>query len=290
MLLAVAPSLTALTLVEAVDTIDFLVATLPHLTKLTTLSLLSNRLGDKGMRKVSAAMCRLANITSLNIGANNIQAGLGDVCANLLRLTNLKTLDLWGSRIGQEQVNHVVSMIPRFHHLTDLNLATNAFETQGMLQLCDGLALCPKLKKLNLARNRIGPEGARGLSIVLANLPHLTELNLCHNNIENEAMELLCEQLERLTEMKSLNLAGNQLCATGIFRFVDAMKKLSYLTALDLSENSMTDEDATAVCQCILETRAPPLATINISANKWVSPDTARKLAAKLPKVKFLAS
>jgi small GTP-binding protein len=193
---------------------------LAELTQLTTLNLGGNQIGDAG----AAALAALTQLTTLNLWGNQIGA---EGAAALAALTQLTTLNLGGNQIGDAGATALAALT----QLTSLDLRGNEIGAEGAA----ALAALTQLTTLNLWGNQIGDEGAASL----AALTQLTTFNLWGNQIGAEGAAALAA----LTQLTTLNLWGNQIGAEG----AAALAALTQLTTLNLWNNEIGDEGAAAL-------------------------------------------
>ena len=133
-------------------------------------------------------LCLLGN--SLNLEDNN----LGDVreIANSPHLQNLTSLNLGYNNIGDEEAIEIANS-PHLKNLIHLNLWANWIGDEGGRELANSPYL-QNLTSLSLGINQLGSEGVKEI----ANSPylkHLTYLNLEYNNIGEETQALLRQAL-----------------------------------------------------------------------------------------------
>ncbi|MBE9107669.1 leucine-rich repeat domain-containing protein, partial [Nostoc cf. edaphicum LEGE 07299] len=177
-----------------------------NLTNLTTLNLGSNQI-----TQIPEAIANLTNLTTLNLGSNQITQ-IPEAIANL---TNLTTLNL-----GSNQITQIPEAIANLTNLTTLNLGSNQ-----ITQIPEAIANLTNLTTLNLGSNQITqiPEA-------IANLTNLTTLNLGSNQIIQ-----IPEAIANLTNLTTLNLGSNQ-----IIQIPEAIANLTNLTTLNLGSTQIT--------------------------------------------------
>jgi len=138
------------------------------------------------------------------------RARLDEAVAALQKNTDLTTLSLRGSRIGD----------------------------QGAERLAAALEKNTGLRTLDLTFNKIGDQGAEHLAAALLQNTGLTTLDLKMNQIGDHGAERLAEALEQNTGLTSLNLNSNSISIQGAVRLADALEQNTGLTTLDLENNS----------------------------------------------------
>ncbi len=190
---------------------------LAALTNLTSLDLSGNQVGDSGARHLAA----LTNLTSLDLSINRVGASGAQ---HLAALTNLTTLDLPSNQVGDSGARHLTALT----NLTSLDLSNNQIGDSGVQHF----AALTNLTSLDLSGNRIGDSGAQHL----AALTNLTSLDLSDNQVGDSG----AQHLAALTNLTSLDLSDNQVGDSG----VQHLTALTNLTSLSLFRNQVGDSGA----------------------------------------------
>ncbi|MEB3362491.1 MAG: COR domain-containing protein [Synechococcaceae cyanobacterium] len=214
------------------------------LSQLTSLNLGGNEIGAAG----AATLADLTELTSLDLGGNLI----GDAgAASLTALTQLTSLDLRDNGIGDAGAASLASLT----RLTSLDLGGNQVGDSGAA--C--LAALTQLISLNLRDNEIGDAGAASLAVLtrltsldlggneignsgaafLASLPKLMSLDLRDNRVDDSGAAFLAS----LTHLNYLNLRDNGIGAAG----AEALAALTGLSCLNLWDNRIGDEGAVSL-------------------------------------------
>eukprot|EP00301_Raphidiophrys_heterophryoidea_P025573 c8615_g1_i2.p1 GENE.c8615_g1_i2~~c8615_g1_i2.p1 ORF type:complete len:326 (-),score=65.90 c8615_g1_i2:35-1012(-) len=113
------------------DIVQWLMNSLPHLTRLSHLSLFGNKLGGERITRISGVLCHMPNVTSLDLACNNI---------------------------GSVDSRHIASALANKHRLTYLDLSNNIMGTEGVRLLLPCLTQMPQLSFLDLQSNQIDDE------------------------------------------------------------------------------------------------------------------------------------
>jgi uncharacterized protein (TIGR02996 family) len=185
-------------------------ASSPYLTRLTTLDLRWNRIGDEGVGALASSPY-LGRLTNLNLfdtglvtcaGGNGIGLSLSCIQALLAspHLPNLTDLDISGNSLGTGAVCALAAS-PALARLTSLDLFGNGVGDGGAAALAASPYVAG-LRKLMLGRNGIGDEGCRALA-ASPHLARLTTLDLWDNNVDTAGEEALRTSpfLSRLTDL-----------------------------------------------------------------------------------------
>ena len=175
-----------------------------------------------------AELAKLANLTSLNLGYNQIS----DI-SPLAKLNNLTSLDLRNNQISD------ISPLAKLNNLTSLDLRNNQISDISPLAKLANLTslnlwnnqisdISPLAKLNNLTSLYLGGNQISDIS-PLAKLNNLTELHLGGNQISD------ISPLAKLNNLTSLDLGGNQISD------ISPLAKLNNLTSLDLGGNQISD-------------------------------------------------
>ena len=229
-------------------------------TALSHLDLGRNNINPVGMLAVAAALYRCVNLTHLDVSNNKIYTGhlFGHIITNCtllshldlhdngmnavsmrdfnLSMTNLShlsltVLDLNDNRIGDEGIEHLVSVLQKCTGLTRLSIGRNEITGRGIDTLGDCLTT---LHYLDISYNNIGDS----LHKVLPGCTVLT--HLAHKRTGINDLTLLAPALQRCTALLYLDLGQNNL-GWEITKFVD--NRVTTLTHLDLSSNALEQVD-----------------------------------------------
>jgi Ran GTPase-activating protein (RanGAP) involved in mRNA processing and transport len=181
--------------------------------------------------------------------------------ARSFRITSLKSIRLWKVKAGDEGIRAVSNYLATNKTVTTLDVMDNGITALGCEFLGKGLhpACNQTLKKLMLDHNNIGSQGLKNLCAGLALSPSLTELSLSYCNLDKEAgksIQLLLAFID--TTLDTLNLQGNALEDAGIKEVMEAMLINNTVTELNISDNKFSDQEelVTKICEVLKETKS----------------------------------
>eukprot|EP00301_Raphidiophrys_heterophryoidea_P013215 c20581_g1_i1.p1 GENE.c20581_g1_i1~~c20581_g1_i1.p1 ORF type:complete len:318 (+),score=58.27 c20581_g1_i1:559-1512(+) len=263
-------SLTALSITAGVDSDDdgqWLLESLASLTHVTKLSLQVNRLGPGGSRRLSGALCGMANMKQLYIHHNQMDAA-SDLAQALTHMPLLTALNLYYNHLGCEGARCVGNVLGLMPHLTALSLDGNRLGSAGVEWLCP--ALPPSLLLLSLASNQVGSDGAQHLAQALHHTPHLTSLNLSANALTHEGIVHLAPVLGSLHHVTSLELPLNKI-GEGILVLAAALEHMPRMKTLNLCNNGLPHSGAQALVKAVAH--MPLLAHLLLSGNQFDETD-----------------
>ncbi|XP_067836221.1 NACHT, LRR and PYD domains-containing protein 3-like [Heptranchias perlo] len=189
----------------------------PALHKCQVLRLGSNKLGDSGVKLLSAALrnpdCKI------------------------------QELRLWSNGLTASSTEDLVSVLSTNRSLTDLNLGNNKLEDSGVKLLSAALRNpnC-KIQKLQLWDIGLTDSGTKDLASALSTNRSLTDLNLSDNKLGDSGVKLLSAALRNPNcKIQKLCLDGVGLTDSCTEDFVSALSTIWSLTGLTLGLNSFTD-------------------------------------------------
>ncbi|XP_072133239.1 NACHT, LRR and PYD domains-containing protein 3-like [Mobula birostris] len=215
----------------------------PGLHKCQELGLSFNKLGDSGVKLVSAALrnpeCKIQTLGLINVG-----------------LTDSGAEDL-------------VSTLSTNPSLTELNLSYNKLGDSGV-KLVSAALRNPECKIQTLELYRVGltDSGAEDLVSALSTNSSLTGLELSYNELGDSGVKLVSAALRNPEcKIQKLWLWGVGLTDSGVEDLVSALSTNPSLTELDLGSNSLTDRSVPALRRLILT--LPSLERIRLEENRF---------------------
>ncbi|XP_072893274.1 NACHT, LRR and PYD domains-containing protein 3-like [Hemitrygon akajei] len=218
---------------------------------LTELDLSGNKLGDSGVKLVSAALrnpeCKIQKLELESVGLTD--SGAEDLASGLRTNPSLTELYLTGNKLGDSGVK-LVSVALRNPEC--------------------------KIQKLQLINVGLTDSGAEDLVSALSTNPSLTELDLSGNKLGDSGVKLVSEALRNPEcKIQKLVLWGVGLTDSGAEDLVSALSTKPSLTELYLASNSLTDRSVPALRRLILT--LPSLEVILLRVN-WFSETGEKEL------------
>ncbi|XP_062896162.1 NACHT, LRR and PYD domains-containing protein 3-like [Mobula hypostoma] len=200
----------------------------PGLHKCQELRLGGNKLGDSGMKRVSAALrnpeCIIQKLRLENVGL--LDSGAEDLASALSANTSLTELNMSDNKLGDSGVKLV----------------------SAALKNPEG-----KIQKLGLKDVGLTDSGAEDLVSALSTNPSLTELDLSHNKLGDSGVKLVSAALRNPEcKIQKLRLNSVGLKDSGAEDLVSALSTNPSLTELNLGFNSLTDRSVPALRRLIL--------------------------------------
>ncbi|XP_078059765.1 NACHT, LRR and PYD domains-containing protein 3-like [Mustelus asterias] len=280
----------------------------PILHKCQELSLFRNKVGDSGVKLVSAALrnpeCK---IQKLDLRGNNLTDScakdlasalsanrslidldlsynnLGDSGVKLLSVAlrnlecQIQKLSLYGNNLTDSCAEDLASALSTNRSLIDLNLGSNNLGDSGVKLLSVALRNpdC-KIQKLDLRGNALTDSCAEDLASALSTNRSLIDLNLGSNNLGDSGVKLLSVALRNPDcKIQKLHLDKNALTDSCAEDLASALCTKQSLRNLYLGSNSFTDRSVPALRRLILTCRS--LEVIWLEWNQF-SPNGERQL------------
>ncbi|XP_053540737.1 uncharacterized protein LOC108272815 isoform X10 [Ictalurus punctatus] len=239
-----------------------------------TLDLTGNKLGDSGVKRVSALLenpqCKVKNLRLECCGVS------GEGCAALASAlrsnpSHLRELNLSDNKLGDSGVKSLSAVLENpLCKLEILGLYKCGISDEGCAALTSALRSNPShLRELDLSWNKLGDSGVKSLSAVLENpLCKLEKLWLRYCDISGEGCAALALALRsNPSHLRELYLAVNNLGDSGVKSLSAVLENpLCKLEKLELSECRVSDEGCAALASA-LRSNPSHLRELNLAGN-----------------------
>ncbi|XP_072891976.1 uncharacterized protein [Hemitrygon akajei] len=237
--------------------------------KIQKLELAMVDLTDSGAEDLVSALSTNPSLMELDLSRNKLGDSGVKVLSAALRNTECKIQKLWLAMVGltDSGAEDLASALSTKPSLTKLDLSYNKLGDSGVKQLSAALRNpeC-KIRKLKLAMVDLTDSGAEDLVSVLSTNTSLTELDLSRNKLGDSGVKKLSAAL-RNTECKiqKLWLAMVDLTDSGARNLASALNTNPSLTELELRSNLLTDRSVSVLCRLVLT--LPSLERIGLWGN-----------------------
>ncbi|XP_062895925.1 LOW QUALITY PROTEIN: NACHT, LRR and PYD domains-containing protein 12-like [Mobula hypostoma] len=187
---------------------------------LMELNLGANKLGDSGVKMLSAALknsdCKIQKLWLMNVGLTDSAAG--DFVSALGTKTSLMVLSLNNNKLGDSGVKLVSAALMKSRcKLQELGLKHVGLTDSGARDLASALSTNPSLTELDLNDNHLGDSGVKLLSAALRNADcKIQKLWLRHVGLTDSGAEDLVSALSTKPSLTELNLGANELGDSGV--------------------------------------------------------------------------
>jgi Leucine-rich repeat (LRR) protein len=205
------------------------------LDRIASLSLRDNEITCAGVMTLVDALDGCIRLSGLDLSFNLVSS---DAC-QLLSELGLERLNIAGNSISCD-VECLVST------LQSLDLGYNIISTNGMRQVCSGLA-CGSLRRLVLSGNAFADQGMLSLLETLSHNPQLQELHVAECRVTDASGTALASMLEQNTQLRILNLSRNRLTDKSALLILNALDRNEILRSLNLRMNQISVEIITRV-------------------------------------------
>ncbi|XP_026783264.3 NLR family, CARD domain containing 5 isoform X2 [Pangasianodon hypophthalmus] len=227
--------------------------------QITNLNVSDNYLSDESVRKITEMIPKLAKLTSIMLGKNNIsRKGIFILIEKMAAFLNIKkvyanakkkeinvlfspntpnasTDDLKNAEESKELIlndwnlkwRNVINLcnMLKGSSLTVLNLSQNSLGNQGLKKLLENLPTLDTIQEINVSDNEVDMDGVVLLSTYLCTLKDLTEIEASHNGNKKLVLTFSCSRSDAI----------NQLTPDGH----DILHKKLSLTQCDISPTDM---------------------------------------------------
>jgi len=219
------------------DTVAQTLAESPFLSRLTTLELGRNRITDVGVKAIAESEC-FGQLASLDLGDNHVTDLGAQTLAACVTMETLRRLDLRRNEIGPDGLD-ALSATERLVALTHLNLGHNRVGVTRAYVPARSGPVVTRLRTLDVRANAINATTIN----TLTSSPHLTglhSLDIGHNELANAGTIALAES-QSVETLRLLYLNDNHIADDGA-RALAHSPHLNYLTTLELGHNPMIND------------------------------------------------
>ncbi|XP_043945079.1 MHC class II transactivator isoform X3 [Protopterus annectens] len=128
-----------------------LLTSFPCLQHLDLEALSENKIGDKGVEKLTDVFPNLTVLETLNLSQNSITDKSAEKLAKALpSLISLKTLSLYSNCISDAGAEYLAETLPEMKSLSELDVKYNRITDVGAKKLTESLKKCPGMKSIAL--------------------------------------------------------------------------------------------------------------------------------------------
>ena len=139
---------------------------------------------------VSPSVAQIAAAELRTLDARGAQLSVGYIERIMRRCRRLRTLNLYGCRIGARGVARLAATLPSCR-IQQLGLCGNGIGSAGLEHLAGVLPHCADLRMLDLRWNEIGDDGARALAAALPLVKRAVKLHVQFNSLSERAEGIL---------------------------------------------------------------------------------------------------
>ncbi|CAM6101044.1 unnamed protein product [Calypogeia fissa] len=221
--------------------------------KLESLNLSDNALGEKGVRAFSELLKSQTSLQRLYFMNNGISVEAAQaICELLTSPQNLRTLHFHNNMSGDGGAQAVSALIEKSPLLRDFQFSSTRVASDGGLALAKALKAGTSLKRIDLRDNMFGPEVGVALSSTFRLHPELSEAYLSDIGLQDKGTIAIVKALEDAApNLKVLELGGNEITAKAAPSIASCIKSKPFLNRLSLAENVLTDTGAVMICEAL---------------------------------------
>lgn len=253
---------------------------------LTSLSLAGNRLSDRGVAALLAALqASSASMVHLDLSGNAVGLRSAALLGELIGTQwapSLRTLTLSGCGLDEEagqvllsgcqhcgslkaldlSANNCSLALSRVGklpaHLRALNFSGNAVPLIGTRRLAAAVVSCQAtLTELRLSGCLDGDDGLRGLFSVARAIPELRVLDLSRCSLTYRSGKMLSQTLASFLQLERVSVSGNTLGAEGISELCGAIARMRSLRSVRMSGCSASNCGAALLLGSVLRSPSP---------------------------------
>ncbi|EMS58433.1 Protein NLRC3 [Triticum urartu] len=234
---------------------------------LQTLDLSENNLAgwrstvDRSSTSFSSALksnTSLNSLTVLNLRGNNLQEGDMEVVCNILvKMSNLRSLDISDNPITDEGIRYLIPFfelaLQRGNPIRKLRAENCDLSSVGVTKLLECLTSINKLlDMLSIADNHLGSSVAATLVKFLGS--HVRELNVEDIGLGPIGFQILEEALPRKVNLSHINISKNR-GGMGTAHFISRLiVQAPNLVSVDAGSNLLPPESLEVICNALKQT------------------------------------
>lgn len=171
-------------------------------------------LRDDSFIHIANALLNNHHIDTIDLKRNDLCAESAKALHKLMVTNrNIRNLHLENNWLGQNGgAEDMAEMLKQNNTLKHLNLSSNDFLREGLISICEGLAINTSIIYLDLSRNSFtNNQNGIGLAEALKFNQNIKTLNLRGCNFSELGFLSLCQALEVSDGIKNLDLSSNNL-------------------------------------------------------------------------------
>ena len=221
---------------------DELATFLFHCTSLQELDLSYNNLSASDAMKIFNRMKNISSLLTLNISHNIITDEAADTIATVLSHNRLNSLDLSSNHFKSEGLVEICKCLLSQVCLRKLNISCNEITPVAAYSIAKFLSHKSNLEEFDISNTCLQTESAVIILKSLSCISSLKKLYINNNTITDEVADDIATVLSQNTELEELDISCNNLQAEGIIKIFKYVKCTSNLTIVNIANNMVTDE------------------------------------------------
>jgi Ran GTPase-activating protein 1 len=222
--------------------------------RLKSLNLSDNALGEKGVRAFSAVLKSQDSLKALYFMNNGISEEAARAIRELLPSSeNLQTLHFHNNMSGDSGAKALSEVVRHAPSLEDFQFSSTRVGSDGGIALAEALRSGKSLRRIDLRDNMFGLEPGLVLAQTLQLHTNLREVYLSYLGLEDVGACAIINALAgRALQLQVLELGGNDLSPAIAPTLANCIRSLQHLRILNLSENELRDKGTVTVSQALL--------------------------------------
>jgi NLR family CARD domain-containing protein 3 len=231
------------------------------------LNISSMQINLVGFKHITDGLKFNKTLISLDVSSNYFGQGMTKYLLNSLPLTNIETLNISKSNLGDTGISSMSSLFSsvNLNKVKKLILSSNKFTCLGLSKFLEGLGSNKILEDLHLDRNNLMGKLISCVSSFLIENKHLKKLNMSKCELDEDAGEAFKVGFIRNKVLQELNISENNLYDEGFCSLCDALATNHTLHTLDLEDNRIREKGGIAFGNMLK--RNLGLKTVNLRGN-----------------------
>ncbi|XP_038045554.1 NACHT, LRR and PYD domains-containing protein 3-like isoform X1 [Patiria miniata] len=257
-----------------------------HLTSLNKLEISYCKLQGTDIEHIASSIRDMPRLTDLILAGNTALGGSADSWTkNLLRFTNVETLNLSNCALQWTDIEHIAFDVNDMPSLTDLILSDNPALDVSATKLSCYLLRVKEKHTLDLSNFSLTGKDLGTIYFMVNHIPALTTLILAGNTKLGGSMELRAMNLLRLNNVHTWNMSNCSLQWTDIEHIAWVVSDMPRLTDLILSDNPALDVSTEKLSRYLLRVKQKDTLDLSNFSLTWEDIGTISAVIKHIPEL-----
>ena len=210
---------------------------------LSTFHFYNNMGGDGAALAIAIIVSLCPALTDFRFSATRaMRPGCKAIAESLMKLSNLKKLDVSDCCFGEEGATILSNAIKANKNIVSLNVRDSNLEEDGSRTLLNAVKDGNlQLQFLDISGNEVNADVLEECSDAIESLQNMEELYMDDNEITSDGATTLAKMLKKSKTLKKLSLCSCEITAAGAYRIAKAVSTIPAFTSLNLDGNEICE-------------------------------------------------
>ncbi len=210
---------------------------------LSTFHFYNNMGGDGAAIAIAIIVSLCPALSDFRFSATRaMKPGCKAVAESLLKLSNLKKLDVSDCCFGVEGAQILANAIRANKNIVSLNVRDSNLEVDGSKAILDAIKDGNlSLEFFDMSGNEVNSDILEECSTAIKSLYDIQDLYLDDNEITSDGATILAKLLRKSQTLKTLSLCTCEITAAGAYRIAKAVSSIPTFTTLRLDGNEICE-------------------------------------------------